>query len=72
MEGNIVQLVKLRSPWSKFDWKGDWSDDSDCWTSLLRSQLGWERSDDGQFWMDIRDVEKYFQRVVICKVAQSH
>ena len=36
-DGKVVQLCKLRNPWGKFEWNGDWSDDSDCWTALLNS-----------------------------------
>ena len=31
-----VKLVKLRNPWGKFEWEGDWSDKSDCWTDQLK------------------------------------
>ena len=35
--GNKVEkLVKLRNPWGKQDWVGDWSDVSPKWTSELR------------------------------------
>ena len=31
-EGNLVKLVKVRNPWGNFEWKGNWSDESECWT----------------------------------------
>lgn len=37
--GNPVKLVKLRNPWGNFEWKGDWGDESDCWTDELKEQL---------------------------------
>ena len=30
-EGNNVYLFKLRNPWSKGEWNGDWSDKSSLW-----------------------------------------
>ena len=30
-EGNNVYLFKLRNPWSKGEWSGDWSDKSSLW-----------------------------------------
>lgn len=30
--GDVVQLVQLRNPWGDFEWRGDWGDESDCWT----------------------------------------
>ena len=29
-------IIKLRNPWGKFEWKGPWSDKSDCWTPALK------------------------------------
>lgn len=34
--GGRVNILKLRNPWGSFEWKGDWSDTSDCWTSELQ------------------------------------
>lgn len=31
--GDTVRLFQLRNPWGDFEWKGDWGDDSDCWTA---------------------------------------
>ena len=30
--GEKVKILKLRNPWGDFEWKGDWCDDSPCWS----------------------------------------
>jgi len=30
--GNAIKLVQLRNPWGRFEWFGDWGDNSDLWT----------------------------------------
>ena len=30
--GNFTKIVNVRNPWGSFEWKGDWSDNSPCWT----------------------------------------
>jgi hypothetical protein len=34
--GQFLRLLKLRNPWGKVEWKGDWSDSSKLWTTELR------------------------------------
>ena len=29
---NFTKIVNVRNPWGSFEWKGDWSDNSPCWT----------------------------------------
>ena len=54
--GNLVRLVQLRNPWGKFEWHGDWGDESDLWTPQLIRQLGFSKNvNDGLFWMNIDD-----------------
>ena len=35
-----VRILKLRNPWGKCHWTGDWSDDSGLWTDELRNKVG--------------------------------
>ncbi|KAL3267049.1 hypothetical protein HHI36_011191 [Cryptolaemus montrouzieri] len=63
-----VRLLRLRNPWGHFVWKGDWSDDSELWTALLRLQLMPDGPQDGTFWISFEDVLKYFDCIDICKI----
>ncbi|KAL4453070.1 hypothetical protein ABPG74_015301 [Tetrahymena malaccensis] len=63
--GNVT-LLRLRNPWANQEWKGKWSDDSDCWTPELKEQLRVKNIDDGIFYMDVKDFMKYFDDVCIC------
>ena len=38
-KGKKVRLIKLRNPWARQEWLGDWSDSSELWTPNLRKQL---------------------------------
>lgn len=53
--GNVT-LVKLRNPWGKYEWKGDWSSNSDKWTPELKEKLRVSNKDDGIFYMTIEDL----------------
>jgi hypothetical protein len=54
------RLLQLRNPWGHFEWKGDWSDESDKWSSATEKELGLTREerikDDGIFWMTFEDM----------------
>jgi len=55
------QIVKLRNPWGKFEWKGDFSDDSPLWNEELKTKVGYTHADDGLFCMTIQDFKKCFE-----------
>lgn len=62
------KLMCIRNPWGRGEWKGDWSDDSDKWTTRMRNLVDWHVSkDDGIFWMDINDYVTEFDSIYICR-----
>lgn len=54
------RLLRLRNPWGRYSWKGDWSDGSSLWSSELREKLMPKGADDGVFWISFDDMLKYF------------
>uniref|UniRef100_A0A8C4WRN1 Calpain catalytic domain-containing protein n=1 Tax=Eptatretus burgeri TaxID=7764 RepID=A0A8C4WRN1_EPTBU len=67
-KGRVVELVRLRNPWGKIEWKGPWSDGSTEWDEIesrarryLRVKL-----EDGEFWMTIQDFVRFFKRIDLC------
>ena len=65
--GKPWRLVKMRNPWGRTEFTGDWKDDDDNhWTPELRSELGCVEADDGIFFMPLEDYLKYFDNTSIC------
>ncbi|XP_021354811.1 calpain-9-like [Mizuhopecten yessoensis] len=67
--GMSVQLVRLRNPWGRDEWKGDWSDGSDQMRSMsqeVRKQLNIVVRNDGEFWMSYHDLLLNFDEVQLC------
>uniref|UniRef100_A0A2K6SW73 Calpain 14 n=1 Tax=Saimiri boliviensis boliviensis TaxID=39432 RepID=A0A2K6SW73_SAIBB len=64
-------LVKLRNPWGKVEWKGDWSDSSSKWELLSPKEkiLLLRKDNDGEFWMTLQDFKAHFVLLVICKLT---
>ena len=65
-QDNDVFLFKIRNPWAKVEWKGDWSDTSSLWDSKTKSQVQYEDKDDGIFYINESDFFKFFNSVEIC------
>ncbi len=63
---NVERLVKLRNPWGKGEWKGDWADNSPKWTPNLKKELRFISQDDGVFYMTYNDFVKYYSDCQIC------
>ncbi|KGL86256.1 Calpain-14, partial [Charadrius vociferus] len=64
-------LVRLRNPWGKIEWKGDWSDSSYKWELLSPKEkiLLRKNKEDGEFWMSLRDFKIHFVDLMICKLT---
>lgn len=48
-----MELIKLRNPWGRKEWNGDWGYDSNLWTNELRKELKLDEDDNGIFYMDL-------------------
>ena len=78
-ESNIhgkYQLLQLRNPWAKIEWKGQWCDeDSRSWTRRMIKKLNydpWEQSsNDGVFWMSFTDFVQHFASVYVCFIFKE-
>lgn len=71
-KGKTVNLLQLRNPWGKFEWKGKWSDTSDCWTEETKKQVSLNADSDpsegdGLFWMSFKDFKRHFVSIHLCK-----
>ena len=67
--GNNVQLLRLRNPWGRNEWRGEWSDKSDEIRNIspdARAKLGIVIKDDGEFWIPFIDVLRYFNEIQLC------
>ena len=72
-DGSRERIIEIRNPWGKFEWKGDWSDDSDKWTEDVIKQVEtFKKADDGTFWMSVNDFVKFYEGVGICKLHEDY
>lgn len=55
-----MKLIKLRNPFGNYEWEGDWSDESDCWTEEAKRICNLVVADDGIFWMSLPDFQTFF------------
>jgi calpain-15 len=65
------RIIQLRNSWSKTEWNGDWSDNSDKWTSKSKKKVGHVGEEDGTFWMSFHDFCEYFSNVTVCEYTQG-
>jgi hypothetical protein len=65
-EGLGVKLFNIRNPWGKYEWNGDWSDNSEQWTDEMIDYFKPVfDTEDGSFWICLEDFVKYFDAVNI-------
>lgn len=71
-----VRLVKVRNPWGRDSWDGDWSPHSALWSihphaakflHYIPDQAG-----NGTFWMSYEDLVSKFNRVYLCRIFPLH
>lgn len=65
----LVQLIRLRNPWGKGEWKGAWSDNSPEMAYLpesIKEEMHVRNREEGEFWMSYDDFLKNFHEVQLC------
>ena len=68
---NGETVVKMRNPWGKTVWKGDWSCSSKKWTPELREKFNYHQhtpANDGAFYMPWDEFTRYFSNFVVCRL----
>lgn len=61
------QLIQVRNPWGREEWKGDWSDNSPLWTRRRKAKVDYRDADDGRFWMAWHDFVIHFAELYVCR-----
>ncbi|CAD5117307.1 DgyrCDS6094 [Dimorphilus gyrociliatus] len=67
-----VRLLKLRNPWGRFEWNGDWSRNSPLWNGVYEHSTLNKGFQQGEFCISQEDFMKYFDSVDICKYMPNH
>uniref|UniRef100_F6WTS6 Calpain 6 n=1 Tax=Xenopus tropicalis TaxID=8364 RepID=F6WTS6_XENTR len=71
---NKLFMIRMRNPWGKREWKGAWSDESEEWNKVSRSEkatLGLTVADDGEFWMTFEDWCLSFTHADVCRILNT-
>ena len=66
-----LRLLRVRNPWGRKEWSGEWGTGSEVWTRKLGNELGHVRVDDGTFWMSFSDFQSRFAQVDVCKAHKG-
>jgi hypothetical protein len=66
--GSGYDLILMRNPWGKGEWKGPWGDKSDMWEKHpeVKAALKPEFKDDGKFWISKEDFANNFESISVC------
>ena len=67
-----IKLMKIRNPWGKFEWNGDYGDKDSKWTKELKAKVKFEEKDDGIFYMSFSDFLRFFPFTFVCKYNDKY
>ena len=60
VEVDGTKLLKMRNPWGKEKYAGPWSDNDSRWTSSAKQQAGFNKADDGVFFIPVANFKRAF------------
>ena len=71
--GEGVDLLQLRNPHAKGEWRGAWSDGDGAWAAhpAIRAELQVSGKDDGTFWMSKEDFCERADSIWMCVLPEG-
>lgn len=68
-----INLIQLRNPWARLEWKGTFSRSSLQWTDNMRNELEYHEDDrdDGNLWVSDAEFYSEFDFLHVCMVEPS-
>lgn len=69
-----LNMIRMRNPWGKREWNGPWSDSSEEWQKVSKSErekMGVTVEDDGEFWMTFDDFIANFTDLILCRLINT-
>ncbi|XP_068600375.1 calpain-5-like [Brachionichthys hirsutus] len=67
-------MIRMRNPWGQSEWNGPWSDSSEEWKKVSKSErekIGVTVQDDGEFWMTFDDFVANFTDLILCRLINT-
>lgn len=64
-KSKIDRLIKLRTCFKNFKWKGEWGPDSENWNRKNIKMLGFDKNDNLQFWVKLEEFCKNFEAMKV-------
>ncbi|XP_043975398.1 calpain-5-like isoform X1 [Gambusia affinis] len=67
-------MIRMRNPWGQREWNGPWSDSSEEWKRVSKSErerMGLTVQDDGEFWMSFDDFLANFTDLILCRLINT-
>ncbi|KAG7234788.1 hypothetical protein INR49_003967 [Caranx melampygus] len=69
-----LTMIRMRNPWGQREWNGPWSDSSEEWQKVSKSErekIGVTVQDDGEFWMTFDDFIANFTDLILCRLINT-
>uniref|UniRef100_A0A674P6S7 Calpain 5 n=1 Tax=Takifugu rubripes TaxID=31033 RepID=A0A674P6S7_TAKRU len=69
-----LTMIRMRNPWGQREWNGAWSDGSEEWKKVSKSErerIGVTVQDDGEFWMTFDDFVANFTDLILCRLINT-
>uniref|UniRef100_A0A8C4E0P5 Calpain 5a n=1 Tax=Dicentrarchus labrax TaxID=13489 RepID=A0A8C4E0P5_DICLA len=69
-----LNMIRLRNPWGQREWNGPWSDSSEEWLKVSKSErekIGVTVQDDGEFWMTFDDFIANYTDMILCRLINT-